>query len=78
MDNTTPILLSSFTAGAVHIDVRAARLLRRLLDDGPGLGADRRGGAADPLAQRSYTRPCRHPRRQQNRPGAQSTRVYRR
>lgn len=65
--------LPHVTAGELHSDVRATRLLRRLLDDRSLVGSRRRGSTAGPLAKRPHTCQSCHPRRQQGRPRAQSS-----
>lgn len=69
---------SIFTAGKLYIYVRAARILRRLLDDRPFVGPRRRGSAAEPLEERPHTSPGGHSRREQSRPRSQSSRLDRR
>jgi len=67
-----------FAAGKLHLDVQAARVLRRLLDDRPDIGAHRRGGPAVPVAERSRIREGGHSRGQQGRPGSQPAGIDRR
>lgn len=64
--------------GELHRDVRAARILRRLFHDGSGVGARRRGGPSILMEERPYVREGGHSRRQQGRPGSQSTGIDRR
>lgn len=65
-------------AGKLHRDVRAARVLRRLFDDGSPVGARRRRGSPLVVAKRSRVREGSDPRRKQDRPCAQPIGIDRR
>lgn len=58
------------TAGKLHRDVRAARILRRLFYDRSGIGTRCRGGSPVLVAERSRVREGSHSRGEQDRPGS--------
>jgi len=58
-------------AGKLHLDVRAARVLRRLLHNRSSVGARRRGSSPILMAERSRIREGGHPRGEQGRPRSQ-------
>lgn len=73
-----PLSWLMLAGGELHRDVRAARVLRRLFHDWSGVSARRRGGSPILMEERPHVREGGHPRREQGRPGSQSTGIDRR
>lgn len=67
-----------FAAGKLHLDVRAARILRRLLCDRSAVGARCRSGSPILMAERSRIREGGYPRGKQGRPRPQPNGIDRR